>query len=113
MSTDIVKLDLFDGESFKRWQKKPWLNPVNCLEIKETKSWFKQTLLMGSKFVGIAYAAKRKKRMLLGLVNETYPLYVADHCILEALRPPDNPEHDFSKERLGAKLAPKDKRELA
>ncbi|GJU59154.1 hypothetical protein Tco_1236920 [Tanacetum coccineum] len=29
MSTDIVKLDLFDGESFKRWQKKPWLNLVN------------------------------------------------------------------------------------
>ncbi|GJT02087.1 hypothetical protein Tco_0823256 [Tanacetum coccineum] len=29
MSTDIMKLDLFDGESFKRWQKKPWLNPVN------------------------------------------------------------------------------------
>ncbi|GKE32035.1 hypothetical protein Tco_1451357 [Tanacetum coccineum] len=27
MPTDIVKLDFFDGGSFKRWQKKPWLNP--------------------------------------------------------------------------------------
>ncbi|GKD74306.1 hypothetical protein Tco_1332588 [Tanacetum coccineum] len=29
MPTDIVKLDLFDSGSFKHWQKKPWLNPVN------------------------------------------------------------------------------------
>ncbi|GJX19016.1 hypothetical protein Tco_0221693 [Tanacetum coccineum] len=29
MSTNIVNLDLFDGGSFKLWQKKPWLNPVN------------------------------------------------------------------------------------
>ncbi|GJZ55322.1 hypothetical protein Tco_0610515 [Tanacetum coccineum] len=28
MSTDIMKLDLFDGGSFKHWQKKPWLNPT-------------------------------------------------------------------------------------
>ncbi|GKD44438.1 hypothetical protein Tco_1269083 [Tanacetum coccineum] len=29
MSTDIVKLDLFYGGSFKHWKKKPWLNLVN------------------------------------------------------------------------------------
>ncbi|GJU44190.1 hypothetical protein Tco_1201456 [Tanacetum coccineum] len=39
MSTDIVKLDLFDGGSFKHWQKKPWLNPVNFLSSEMTISF--------------------------------------------------------------------------
>ncbi|GKD57279.1 hypothetical protein Tco_1290666 [Tanacetum coccineum] len=39
MSTDIVKLDLFDGGSFKHWQKKPWLNPVNFLSLEMTISF--------------------------------------------------------------------------
>ncbi|GJX47296.1 hypothetical protein Tco_0272486 [Tanacetum coccineum] len=39
MSTDIVKLDLFDGGSFKRWKKKPWLNPVNILSSEMTISF--------------------------------------------------------------------------
>ncbi|GJV10505.1 hypothetical protein Tco_1352046 [Tanacetum coccineum] len=37
MSIDIVKLDLFDGESFKRWQKKPWLNPVAFLNVENRR----------------------------------------------------------------------------
>ncbi|GKB73025.1 hypothetical protein Tco_0934437 [Tanacetum coccineum] len=39
MSTDIVKLDFFDGGSFKRWQKKPWLNPVNVSSSEMTISF--------------------------------------------------------------------------
>ncbi|GKB87942.1 hypothetical protein Tco_0960214 [Tanacetum coccineum] len=39
MSTDIVKLDLFDGGSFKRWQKKPWLNPMNVSSSEMTISF--------------------------------------------------------------------------
>ncbi|GJS01593.1 hypothetical protein Tco_0318101 [Tanacetum coccineum] len=39
MLTDIVKLDLLDGGSFKRWQKKPWLNPVNVSSSEMTISF--------------------------------------------------------------------------
>ncbi|GKB27484.1 hypothetical protein Tco_0866885 [Tanacetum coccineum] len=39
LSTDIMKLDLFDGGSFKRWQKKPWLNPVNVSSSEMTISF--------------------------------------------------------------------------
>ncbi|GJW10010.1 hypothetical protein Tco_1575837 [Tanacetum coccineum] len=39
MSTDIVKLDLFNGGSFKRWQKKPWLHPVNVSSSEMTISF--------------------------------------------------------------------------
>ncbi|GKD33893.1 hypothetical protein Tco_1249402 [Tanacetum coccineum] len=39
MSTDIVKLDLFDAGSFNCWQKKPWLNPVNFSSSEMTISF--------------------------------------------------------------------------
>ncbi|GKC95859.1 hypothetical protein Tco_1161301 [Tanacetum coccineum] len=39
MSTDTMKLDLFDGGSFKRWQKKPWLNPMNVSSSEMTISF--------------------------------------------------------------------------
>ncbi|GJW23005.1 hypothetical protein Tco_0033627 [Tanacetum coccineum] len=39
MSTDIVNLDLLNGGSFKLWQKKPSLNPVNVSSSEMTISF--------------------------------------------------------------------------
>ncbi|GJT95853.1 hypothetical protein Tco_1091371 [Tanacetum coccineum] len=39
MPTNIVKLDFFYGGSFKCWQKKPWLNPVNVSSSEMTISF--------------------------------------------------------------------------
>ncbi|GJZ55321.1 hypothetical protein Tco_0610514 [Tanacetum coccineum] len=66
MSTDIVKLDLFDGGSFKRWQKKPWLNPVNVSSSEMTISFDVATSSMLCRIHSWTYLAQNKYAKVIG-----------------------------------------------
>ncbi|GKA71561.1 hypothetical protein Tco_0777700 [Tanacetum coccineum] len=93
MSTDIVKLDLFDGESFKRWQKKPWLNPVNFSSSEMTISFDVATSPMLCRIHSWTYLAQNKYAKVIG--NLMYAMTCTRPDIAYAVR-----SLEYSRESL-------------